>query len=244
MLMRRMAAASSIPFIAVFCAVLGWTAAAQESGGAPPAPADVKDESDGWDLSLLDTARSTGYMSDLEKDVILEMNKARANPARYAELYIAPRIKSFDGKLYEVPGRISIRTNEGSWAVQQCVEAMKKQPARPPFQPLEALYLAARDHVADTGPKGIVSHTGSDGSDLQDRLYRYMKPLYGGENLYFGGGDAREIVAQFLIDDGVPSRGHRTLLFKEEYVYAGAAVGPHKIYESMCTVDFARAKEE
>ena len=46
-----------------------------------------------WDLSLLDTARDVDYMDDIEKDVVLEMNMARTNPKKYAELYIEPRTK-------------------------------------------------------------------------------------------------------------------------------------------------------
>lgn len=44
-----------------------------------------------WDLSVLDTARDVDYMEDIEKDVVLEMNMARTNPKKYAELYIEPR---------------------------------------------------------------------------------------------------------------------------------------------------------
>ena len=53
-----------------------------------------------WDLSVLDTAREVNYMDDIEKDVVLEMNMARTNPKKYAELYIEPRTKKFNGKIY------------------------------------------------------------------------------------------------------------------------------------------------
>jgi len=43
-----------------------------------------------WDISALDTAAETDYLSPAEKDVILEMNKARADPKKYAELYLNP----------------------------------------------------------------------------------------------------------------------------------------------------------
>ena len=62
-----------------------------------------------WDLSVLDTARDADYMADIEKDVILEMNMARSNPAKYAELYIQPRTKKFNGKIYGG----NLQTNEG-----------------------------------------------------------------------------------------------------------------------------------
>jgi hypothetical protein len=46
-----------------------------------------------WDISALDTAAAMDYLSSAEKDVILEMNKARSDPKKYAELYIKPMLQ-------------------------------------------------------------------------------------------------------------------------------------------------------
>ena len=43
-----------------------------------------------WDIAALDTAADVDYLSPAEKDVILEMNKVRVDPKKYAELYIQP----------------------------------------------------------------------------------------------------------------------------------------------------------
>jgi uncharacterized protein YkwD len=210
------------------------------AGTAAMDPAGNGGTSEAWDLSILDTARRAAYLSEAEKDVILEINKARSDPARYAEMYLKPMLPYFSGAYYKVPGKVTIVTNEGSAAVNQCIKAMTAQLPRLPLQPLEALYLAARDHAKDTGPRGIIGHTGSDGSDFMARIARYAKGLYGGENISYGEEAARDIVIQFLVDDGVPSRGHRVNIMREEYVSIGAAIGPHKAYGSMCVVDFAR----
>jgi uncharacterized protein YkwD len=236
--MKRFVFTLTIALIFPGCVSIGWKAAAQTSIDTQKAPATGA--SDGWDLSVLDTARQAAFLCAVEKDVILEINKARSNPARYAEMYITPIVRYFRGMDYEVPGRITIVTNEGAAAVRQCVIAMQAQPPRLPLQTLEALYLAARDHAKDTGPRGTVGHTGSDGSDFMARIARYAKGIYGGENISYGPDEAREIVIQFLVDDGVPSRGHRVNIMREEYVSIGVAVGPHKVYGLMCVVDFAR----
>jgi uncharacterized protein YkwD len=206
---------------------------------AEPAVERREAQDAGWDLEALDTARSAGYMSDVEKDVVLEINKARSDPARYAEQYIRPMLKYFSGNEYRYPGEITLITSEGAAAVQACIKAMKAQSVRPPLLPLEPLALAARDHVKDTGPKGIVGHTGSDGSDPSKRVRRYAKGLYCGENISYGQGNAQSIVIQFLIDDGVPSRGHRVNIMKADYGFIGDSIGTHKTYRSMCVVDFA-----
>jgi hypothetical protein len=33
-----------------------------------------------WDIAALDTARTANYLTELEKDVVLELNKVRSSP--------------------------------------------------------------------------------------------------------------------------------------------------------------------
>ena len=61
------------------------------------------------------------------------------------------------------------------------------------------------------------------------------------EVVAFGHDRAPDIVLQLIIDDGVPSRGHRTAIFDPGLTVAGVGCGPHKVYRFMCVVDFAGA---
>ncbi len=221
----------------------GGGADTQASAAGPTAATAAPSQDSRWDLSALDTARSVSYMTETEKDVILEVNKARANPALYGELYIKPMLALFSGRDYTRPGRITIRTNEGAAAVRECLSALAAQKPRPPLSPNQALALGARDHVKDTGPKGIVGHQGSDGSDPMARVRRYAKNLYVGENVSYGPEEAREIVIQFLVDDGVSSRGHRENIMRDTYASIGVSIGSHKTYGFMCVMDFALAPQ-
>ena len=99
---------------------------------------------------------------------------------------------------------------------------------------------ASRDHVNDTGPKGVTGHNGSDGSSVSKRIERYgVWQGTNGENISYGCKTGKEIVLQLIIDDGVPSRGHRRNIFNSDYYYIGSACGNHKVYEAMCVMDFA-----
>jgi uncharacterized protein YkwD len=77
---------------------------------------------------------------------------------------------------------------------------------------------AARDHVNDIGPKGLFSHTGTDKSTPFTRMNRYGKwTEFAGENLGSGYTTGRDMVLQMLVDDGVPSRGHRKNILNPKF---------------------------
>ncbi|HVN71097.1 MAG TPA: CAP domain-containing protein [Desulfomonilia bacterium] len=74
------------------------------------------------------------------------------------------------------------------------------------------------------------------------RIDKYGKwALAAGENIDYGNAQARSIVTSFLIDDGVPSRGHRENLPDPAFNFVGVAVGLQPAYRAMCVLDFAGA---
>lgn len=67
-------------------------------------------------IEALDTARNVDYLSEIKKDVILEMNKARTNPKKYAELYIVPFAKQFRSDRTYMRNGVTMLTHEGAAA--------------------------------------------------------------------------------------------------------------------------------
>jgi hypothetical protein len=202
-------------------------------------------DAENWDIAVLDTAAEVDYLSPAEKDVILEMNKARSDPKKYAELYIRPRFQWFGGPFgdrgYLVPGNtVYTMSQEGRAGVQSCINNLSGRQGMRPLQPSPGLSRAAGDHVKDTGPKGLTGHTGSDRSTMDRRISRYGKWDKGaGENISYGYNTGRDIVIQLLIDDGVSNRGHRDNILNKNFQYTGAAIGDHSKYTSMCVIDYA-----
>jgi len=213
----------------------------EDAAGFDPNQRAIQD-TENWDVAILDTAANVDYLTGIEKDVILEMNKVRANPKQYAELYLQPRLKYYNGNNYSVPGQITIETNEGISAVNICISALNTANNVGVLTPDLGLSLSARDHIIDQTKTGEVGHYGSDGSTPEIRMKRhgtFDRTFTLAENITYGTATGRDIVCQLLIDDGVPDRGHRIIILNREFTQTGIAFGTHPEYRTACTVTYA-----
>ena len=210
---------------------------------ATEAQENESEEMPQWDIATLDSARDVEYLSPIEKDVVLEMNMARTNPALYAELYIEPRLKDFNGKRY----KLLFITVEGKKAVEECVSVMKKTKPLGVLYAQKGLSLAAQQHAKTQGETKQVGHIGVDGSKFSDRIKKYggsyTKRI--GENISYGKITGREIVIQLLIDDGVANRGHRKNILNGEFDSTGVGFSEkHRAYGSLCVITYAGGYSE
>jgi uncharacterized protein YkwD len=185
--------------------------------------------------------KAEASMDKKELEVISEMNLARTQPAQYAK-FVEAQLRRFNGDKMYRDGGVNIMTQEGTAAVKEAIEFLKQAKPLPPMTSSEGLALAARDHANDTGPQGLTGHKGTDGSMPHDRILRHGKvTTTSGENISYGPDEARSIVMQLIIDDGVPNRGHRTNIFSPKFMTAGVAMGKHKKYKTMCVINYADA---
>lgn len=188
----------------------------------------------------LNTAKNVSYLSFIEKEIVLEINRFRANPAKYANDYIAPLAKYYDKKILHYPNDKSIMTREGVEALQECVRVLNKETPQPIITPSIGLTKAAKDHVKDQSKTGKTGHTGNDSSDLKERIERHGNwQVRIAENIAYGNSSARQVVIFLLIDDGVKNRGHRKNLLHPAFKTVGVSFGKHPIYRTMCVMDFA-----
>ncbi len=174
-----------------------------------------------------------------ERAVVQEMSDARIRPRAYAK-HLRELRDAFEGTLWRRPGRVPLRTEEGVAALDEAIAFLEA--ARPvgPLRFNEGLALAARRHAQDLGPRGALDHVGADGSRLSDRLNR-LGTWHGliAENISTGEPEARQVVIQLLVDDGVPGRGHRRNLFNPDLHQAGAGSAPHRDYRVVTVIDYA-----
>lgn len=180
-----------------------------------------------------------------EQEVWRELNAVRHDPAAYARRYLVPRRGLYHDRLLRQPGKIDVLTDEGVRALEECIDVLTAASAAPPLTYSAGLARAAQDHVRDQSASGETGHEGSDGSAPVNRIERYGRwHTVVGENIAYGYGQARDIVIQLLVDDGVPDRGHRAAILNPSFRMVGVAIGPHPEYHYMCVMDFAAAYTE
>jgi uncharacterized protein YkwD len=106
-------------------------------------------------------------------------------------------LECFDGEVLKREGKTNLRTNEGPKAVKEAIEYLQSKAEKIP-EPLrwsEELAKASKEHVEDTGPKGMLTHESSSGGTVKDRLQKHGKIIncYG-ENLSFHCDNAVEVL--------------------------------------------------
>ena len=118
--------------------------------------------------------------------VAAALSRARQNPAKFAKEVLEPILGEFVTKggnpnVRKRKEKVFLQTNEGPKAVKECIGVMMKTEAMGALTVDALLNEAAMDHVLDCGPKGVMGHAGSDGSQPVDRITRYgqWKGTYG-----------------------------------------------------------------
>jgi uncharacterized protein YkwD len=182
-----------------------------------------------------DTGRSVSYMTDFEKDVLQELNKARSNPSLYAKLYIEPMLTEFKGN---VNTHDNIQTQEGVSAVKECIAQLKRTAKMGMLESNKKLYGTAQEHTSAQSKTREVGHTSPNGKTFVDRIKPLRFPT-AGECISYGQRNGRDVVTSLLIDDGVENRGHRKTILNSQLDAAGISAGGHLVFGHMCTIDFA-----
>jgi len=179
------------------------------------------------------------FSYQLKKEIVEEHNKVRENPKSYIPV-CEKYIKYFKGNILNKPGLdYGIETNEGKDAYSECIEFLKKQKPVQALKHDDGLSKASQDHADDIGANGSCDHTGSDGSQADERVDRYVQwDVTICENIDFGATTGEEILISLLVDDGVTDRGHRKNIFNDKLSYIGVGAGPHTEYGVCSVMDY------
>lgn len=193
-------------------------------------------------LLLLLAATSLYAATDLERVILQELNVARTQPAAYIR-YLEHYRSLFKDKTYIQPGtNLLIRTEEGTAAIDEAIAFLRGRPPLPPLRWAEGLARSGAELLRAQSKNYQTGH-GSGRMSMSRRIQRNGKwTIAIGEAITYGPYTAdrgRDVIAQLIVDDGVPSRGHRHTLYDRDYRLAGVSCGPHPTFEAACVIDFA-----
>jgi uncharacterized protein YkwD len=165
----------------------------------------------------------------IAKDAFTFQNTARQNPALIVQ------------KLQAKLSATTDKTSSYAVSVQDAINYLSTMSALSPLIWNKALYKACLDHAKDQCGKGTFSHTGNDGSSFTDRIKRYGTwSGTSGENLVAGYTTGEDMIMALIIDDGVPSRGHRLNIYSSSFKYVGiGTLGTHPTYKNFMALDYA-----
>lgn len=146
-----------------------------------------------------------------------------------------------------------VNCTEGKTAYNEAIEFLEKQEPLHALELSECLTFAAADHLMDMIMKKFFEHVGSDGSSLSKRVERRcsdkVKSLSLCENLNqlrsFEGPDfAQSTIIKYIIDEGVPSRGHRSNIYNKDMKYVGICMIKDPYDGLKDVMDFSRSNPE
>lgn len=211
----RLSSRSVAPFIAALVAL---TFSGGDTAAAPPE--SIRDVPMATTAITREQIEQTG----LAIDVLATLNAVRANPAGLAN---------------SMGSRPTLRgIGAADW--NEARSFLNAQTPLPPLTYSPALSDIAVIHARDIGAKGLISHTGSDGSTLGVRARgRGIISTLSAEELSFGQTAARNVILQFIVDPSVPGRPHRKDLFNPVFTLAGVGCAAHSQLGQVCVVNLS-----
>lgn len=175
----------------------------------------LADYSNDWnDVKYLkcNTALKANYMTAAEKEVIYILNLARMNPVLFANTVI---------KKYP--------TYRSDYYISLLNMMLKLKPVKLLY-PDSLCFTGAQCHAINSGAKGYVGHTRST-AECRKKWY------YNGECCDYGHNNPLDIIMSLLIDEDVPSLGHRDICLGD-YKKIGVSIQFHKAYQHTAVLDF------
>ena len=163
-------------------------------------------------------ANNIENMSKQEKNVIWILNMARTNPQLFCETVV----KKYAA--YSLNDELESTT----W-YKSLVTTMTTMKPVNLLEPSKECYTSAQCHAYSSGVRGYEGHE-RKGSCTS-------KEYYNGECCDYSNDEAIDIVMSLLIDENVPSLGHRNICFSS-YKSIGVSIQPHKKWVHNAVLDF------
>lgn len=178
-----------------------------------------------WDSRTIKIARrfsSNLFSSKSSNDVVFYTNLARMDGALFVSTILKPYCKFYGDTAYTP-------------YLQSLIVHLSRLKKSPPLRHRLWLSIMAKIHARKSGIRGYAGH-----HNLNRRLWINGKLRKGyGENCSYGEGDPLGVVVQLLIDEDVPSLGHRFNITSTEFKRIGVSFAKHRKYGINCVQEFS-----
>jgi hypothetical protein len=165
------------------------------------------------------TAANSRYMSDDEKEVIYILNLLRTNPVLFANTVV---------QKYPDENHQGFLRNIDEY--KSLLDTLRRTKPMTLLYPDSLCFVSAQCHAISSGQAGYVGHK----RQTEECKSKY---LFFGECCCYGYKEPLPILLLLLIDQGVPSLGHRYMCIGP-YGKIGVSIQPHKGYGYNTVLDF------
>ena len=171
-------------------------------------------------------------MTDIEKELLKEVNELRTNPKGYAEK-IEKNKQYFKDKIYKHPDdKAGIKTEEGAEAYDEAIDFLKnKAVAVEALIPSKGLNKIAIDILTEY-QKNIDAELNLD--EIIGKHGSYTGAYR--QVVQFGSSRPEQIIINLVVSDGDKTRGQRDALLMEDMKKVGVAYGTHETYRNLTVI--------
>lgn len=180
----------------------------------------------------------------LEAALVEELNRLRSDPAAYVAALSEFRTL-YREQIVTVPGHMAVRTHEGVAAVDDAVAVAGSTAPMVKLTRSPGLTGAARAYAYQLGHARKLDRGSDDSITLHGRMDAYgrVNGMFA-ENVGAVYRDARLMLLELFVDDGVEMRVHRYNMIGPMFRVVGVGCAPHPTYDVVCVMDFAESYRE
>ncbi len=177
---------------------------------------EMKDYFSESEINTANTVNSIEYFTEEEKNMVIWLNLARINPAKFYEVVVFYSNVKYGSKY------------KSNSYVKSLMSHLKKMKPIGVLQPDKTMYELALCWAKEAGVKGLIGH-------------KRKKCKYGfsAECCSYNAKDEGFYhIYQLLVDEGVKNLGHRKIMLDAKYTLVGVSIQPHKKYGKNSVMDF------
>lgn len=178
--------------------------------------------------------------SGIAQEIAKLINEMRKDPKGFAA-HVKKRLETYEGMNFTDGAGTKYKSIEGKDACNEALVSLESVQPVPEMILAEGLSKCAQSHCDDLSTTGETGHTGSDGSNMGKRIDNFGSwSGKVGECISVLSTTALDFVLQWVIDDGVKSRGDRKTLLSKDFTKFGVGFNPaHKTYKTCAVVVLA-----